>query len=106
MPWWVWLILALFMLSMIGIGIVYALIHGYRALKTIGGVGERIGRPLAAMSEAGDVSPEGPQPPLFTQPLDIALSRYRDAQAEKMRRQSQKRERHARQWAVWSKFNE
>ena len=33
MPWWIWLILALFMLAMIVAGLIYAALHGLRALK-------------------------------------------------------------------------
>lgn len=33
MPWWIWLILALFMLAMIVAGLIYAALHGIRALK-------------------------------------------------------------------------
>ena len=31
MPWWIWLILALFMLAMIVAGLIYAALHGIRA---------------------------------------------------------------------------
>ena len=31
MPWWIWLILALFMLAMIVAGLNYAALHGLRA---------------------------------------------------------------------------
>ncbi|KAB7790751.1 hypothetical protein [Bifidobacterium leontopitheci] len=106
MPWWVWLLLALFMLAMIVIGIAYALLHGYRALKTLGDIGERVGRPLAALSEVSSGGSDEPEPPLFTQPLEVAASRYEATQAEKMRRSAAKRERHAQRWAAWSRFNQ
>ena len=35
MPWWIWLILSLFMLTMIVAGIAYAALHGFRALNGI-----------------------------------------------------------------------
>ena len=44
MPWWIWLILSLFMLAMIVAGIAYAALHGFRALN---GIAE-IGSPLRA----------------------------------------------------------
>ena len=72
MPWWIWLILSLFMLAMIVAGIAYAALHGFRA---------------------------------FTQPLNSTISRYDDAQFDVIRRRNAKRERHARAWARWSRFN-
>ena len=74
MPWWIWLILSLFMLAMIVAGIAYAALHGFRALNGIAEIGSRLGKPL---SELADVI------------------RHRNA----------KRERHARAWARWSRFN-
>ena len=91
MPWWIWLILSLFMLAMIVAGIAYAALHGFRALNGIAEIGSRLGEPLA--------------PPAFTQPLNSAISRYDDAQVDVIRRRNAKRERHARAWARWSRFN-
>ena len=55
MPWWIWLILSLFMLAMIVAGIAYAALHGFRALNGIAEIGSRLGKPL---SELADV-PQG-----------------------------------------------
>ena len=41
MPWWIWLILSLFMLAMIVAGIAYAALHGFRALNGIAEIGGR-----------------------------------------------------------------
>ena len=43
MPWWIWLILSLFMLAMIVAGIAYAALHGFRALNGIAEIGSRLG---------------------------------------------------------------
>ena len=91
MPWWIWLILSLFMLAMIVAGIAYAALHGFRALNGIAEIGSRLGKPLS--------------PPTFTQPLNSAISRYDDAQVDVIRHRNAKRERHARAWARWSRFN-
>lgn len=45
MPWWIWLILSLFMLAMIVAGIAYAALHGFRALNGIAEIGGRLGKP-------------------------------------------------------------
>ena len=56
MPWWIWLILSLFMLAMIVAGIAYAALHGFRALNGIAEIGSRLGKPL---SELADVAQGG-----------------------------------------------
>lgn len=49
MPWWIWLILALFMLAMIVAGLIYAALHGIRALKDMSDIGGQLGERVAAM---------------------------------------------------------
>ena len=92
MPWWIWLILSLFMLAMIVAGIAYA---------------ARLGKPLSELADVpqGADAREPLAPPTFTQPLNSAISRYDDAQVDVIRRRNAKRERHARAWARWSRFN-
>ncbi|KFI51745.1 hypothetical protein [Bifidobacterium biavatii] len=102
MPWWIWLLLALFMLAMIVAGIVYAAVHGIRGLKTAGEIGSRIGDRLAAMQDAQPQS-RAPQAPVFTEPLQTAADRYAQAQSEIITRQQATRERHARTWARWNR---
>ena len=66
MPWWIWLILALFMLAMIVAGLIYAALHGIRALKDMSDIGGQLGERVAAMGESG-TSADTSEPPLFTQ---------------------------------------
>ena len=75
MPWWIWLILALFMLAMIVAGLIYAALHGIRALKDMSDIGGQLGERVAAMGESG-TSADTSEPPLFTQPLSVAQNRY------------------------------
>ena len=74
MPWWIWLILALFMLAMIVAGLIYAALHGIRALKDMSDIGGQLGERVAAMGESG-TSADTSEPPLFTQPLSVAQPR-------------------------------
>ncbi|KAB7788266.1 hypothetical protein [Bifidobacterium cebidarum] len=104
MPWWIWLVLALFMLAMIIAGLVYAGIHGMRALRDASEIGGQVGEKLAAMGRTDDVSRPA-SPIAFTQPLRVAQERYADAHAEVIERQAAKRERHIRTWNEWKKFN-
>lgn len=107
MPWWIWLILSLFMLAMIVAGIAYAALHGFRALNGIAEIGGRLGKPLSELADVPqDADAREPlAPPTFTQPLNSAISRYDDAQVDVIRHRNAKRERHARAWARWSRFN-
>ncbi len=90
MPWWIWLILALFMLAMIVAGLIYAALHGIRALKTC---------PTSAASSVNAwprwslYSADTSEPPLFTQPLSVTRIDA-EAHADVIRSKAAKRERH------------
>ena len=105
MPWWIWLLLALFMLTMIITGIAYAGIHGYRAFKDSAKVASRIAQRFDAM---GQPLPETTQDesPFFTRPLQDAADCYAQAHAEVINRHEVRRARHAQQWASWKHFND
>ena len=104
MPWWIWLILALFMLAMIVAGLIYTALHGIRALKDMSDIGGQLGERVAAMGESG-TSADTSEPPLFTQPLSVAQNRYAEAHADVIRRKAAKRERHTQAWARWKRVN-
>ena len=99
MPWWIWLILALFMLAMIVAGLIYAALHGLRALKDMSDIGGQLGERVPGTS--ADTS----EPPLFTQPLSVAQNRYAEAHADVIRSKAAKRERRTQAWARWKRFN-
>lgn len=105
MPWWIWLLLALFMLTMIITGIAYAGIHGYRAFKDSAKVASRIAQRFDVM---GQPLPETTQDesPFFTRPLQDAADCYAQAHAEVINRHEVRRARHAQQWASWKHFND
>ena len=67
MPWWIWLILVLFMVAMIVAGCVYVLQHGLRAMHVMSGTAAQIGERVARMGEP--VEGTEPEAPFFTQPL-------------------------------------
>ena len=71
MPWWVWLVLALFMLGMLIAGCMYAAVHGMRALRNVSETGAQISERLGRMSEH-DSTVQAPQRPIFTEPLRVA----------------------------------
>lgn len=104
MPWWIWLVLAVFMLVMIVAGLAYAALHLWRGVRKVSSTGAAIGERLASFQ---DTAPEsaGPEPPLFTQPLAVASERYSQAHAEVIRRRERRRDRHAEAWGRWRRFN-
>ena len=101
MPWWVWLILALFMVTMIVIGCVYALRRGFAAVKTVSSTAAQVGDRIARMGEpAESVVSEAP---FFTQPLAVSLNRYETAQLKVAQRDKIKHERHIKVWQRWDR---
>ena len=94
MPWWIWLLLALFMLAMVVSGVVYACLHGYRAFKDVAKLGERTAKRIEAMGK--------PLP----QNNENEADRYADAHAGVIERHEAKRSRHAQQWAQWRHCND
>lgn len=105
MPWWIWLILALFMLGMLVAGIVYAAVHAMRGLSSLSEVGGRIGERVAAMGEPSNES-GADFTPTFTMPLTEAADRYADAHAGVIERRERRRERHIEQWAQWGRSDD
>lgn len=100
MPWWIWLVLALFMLAMIGAGIAYAIVHGLRGLKTAGQVGSRIGKIMDLMQQSTE--PHDEPAPSFTESLRDVADRYAQAHVAIIEREHATRARHIRQWARWN----
>ena len=94
MPWWIWLVLVLFMLTMLVGGGAYACIRGYHAFKDAIKVGGRMSKRFEAMSEPLP-QPKENTSPFFTRPLEDAANRYIDAHAEVISRREEKRVRHA-----------
>ncbi|MBW3094032.1 hypothetical protein KIH75_01425 [Bifidobacterium sp. 64T4] len=101
MPWWIWLILALFMLAMIVIGCVYAIRHGIQAMHVMSGTASQIGDRVARMGEP--VEETEPEAPFFTQPLKVTLDRYETTRTRKAEREIAKRTRHMEVWERWDR---
>lgn len=105
MPWWVWLLLVLFMTAVLIAGVAYVCVHGYRAFKVAVALGGRISKRCEDMSKTS-VRPQDDMTPFFARPLKDATDRYTDAQVDVIRHHELKRTRHARQWARWKNFND
>ncbi|KFI97476.1 ABC transporter permease [Bifidobacterium stellenboschense] len=100
MPWWIWLLLALFMFAMIVIGGIYAFRRAMAALRVVSDTGEQVSDRLAAMGEPAEDSAEDDSP-IFTQPLRVAAERYEHAHIEVVKRRQATRDRHVQAWKRW-----
>ncbi|MBT1181213.1 hypothetical protein JS531_04345 [Bifidobacterium sp. CP2] len=100
MPWWIWLLLTLFMIAMIVLGLVYAFRRAVAALHTVSETGSAIGERFAAMSDIDETEDEA-EAPIFTLPLREAAARYERAHTAVIERRQAKRERHVRAWKRW-----
>lgn len=105
MPWWIWLILALFMLAMLVAGIVYAAVHALRASKVVGAVAADVSARIDEMNAPQDAG-GAPRRAIFTEPLAVAADRYADAQVAVVERRERRHERHAAVWRRWEQFND
>lgn len=105
MPWWIWLILALFMLAMLVAGVVYAAVHAMRASKVVGAVAADVTARIDEMNAPQDGG-SVPRRAIFTEPLAVAADRYTDAHAGVIERRERRRDRHAAVWRRWSRFND
>ncbi|MGO1346491.1 MAG: hypothetical protein ACTMHZ_05275 [Bifidobacterium psychraerophilum] len=105
MPWWIWLVITIFMFVMLGVGAWYAFSHALGAMKKVSVLGSEIGEKLAAMN-ASPSEESLPEPPSFTQPLLSASDRYAEAHARVIERKTNKRIKHMSRWEQWRHFNE
>lgn len=105
MPWWIWIVLVVFMLVMLIVGLAYVALRLWRGFQTVSGTGAALGERLAAFGQASAPDARDDVPPSFTQPLSVASERYSDAHAGVVRRRSAKRIRHIETWSRWRRFN-
>lgn len=99
MPWWIWLLLVLFMIAMLVIGVTYVVMHALAALRSVGQTGARCGERFAALDHQDEAEP--PVDPSFTMPLQHTCERYVQAHAEVIARRQRKRDRHVQLWSAW-----
>ena len=81
MPWWIWLLLALFMLAMVVSGVVYACLHGYRAFKDVAKLGERTAKRIEAMGKPLPQNNENEAPFFTRMPMPESLRGMKRSEA-------------------------
>ena len=100
MPWWIWLLLVLFMVAVLVVGGIYAVRHALAALRVVSHTSGRISDRLERMTAPSDDVDE-PARPVFTEPLHVAAERYEQAHVAVVRRRQETRDRHVRAWRRW-----
>lgn len=105
MPWWIWLVLVVFMILVLALGAWYVFVHAMSAMRIVSRTGAQVMDRVNALSDSGDSSHSQAEPPIFTLPLREAADRYEQAHIEVLNRKAAQRERHARIWHDWKQFN-
>ncbi len=100
MPWWVWLLITIFMLAMIIIGGIYAFKRGMNLLLTANQTSSDIFERVGKMSDTEEAR-HADSTPLFTQPISQAANRYATKHATMIRRHEAAQDRHAKKWSEW-----
>lgn len=100
MPWWIWLILAIFFVSMFLIGSVYAFIKFNKGLVVVSESADKISDIYDRFDTLDNKTVD--DKPLFTQPIAVAARRYEEAHKRVILRDERKKEIHKLVWQHWS----
>lgn len=100
MPWWIWLILAIFFVSMFLIGSVYAFIKLNKGLVVVSESADKISDIYDRFDTLDNKTVD--DKPLFTQPIAVAARRYEEAHKRVILRDERKKEIHKLVWQHWS----
>lgn len=100
MAWWVWVLLAAFMIVVLAVGGIYVFRRAVAALRIVSGVGAKVSDRLERMGEREDGS-DSTASPSFVHPLRQTAERYSDAHAAVIERRRAARMRHAQAWRRW-----
>lgn len=100
MPWWIWLILAIFFVSMFLIGSVYAFIKLNKGLVVVSESADKISDIYDRFDTLDNKTVD--DKPLFTQPIAVAARRYEEAHKRVILRDDRKKEIHKLVWQHWS----
>ena len=104
MPWWIWLLLVLFMLCMIGAGLAYALKCAYKILENYTSFSAKV-YPCFEKLQKSDDSVKTNTDPFFTRPISDAALRVEDARIRVLKRCERRGELHKAVWQHWSNMS-
>lgn len=99
MPWWIWLLITIFMLCMIAAGLTLVVLSAIRLAKTCCGFSQEVASRFDFLNEDSDA--EVCRDPLFTQPIAHAAHRYERTRTRVVERHERIREKHRLVWQHW-----
>lgn len=102
MPWWIWLVITMFMLCMIAAGIVVVVLSAMRLAKTCFSFTDSAASKFEALNETHENDDE-PTDPLFTLPIQKSAERYERTREKVVEHHQHIREIHRAIWLHWDK---
>ncbi len=100
MPWWIWLVITVFMLCMIAAGVAVVVLSAIRLAKTCFSFANVATSKFEALNDSNKISSE-PKDPLFTLPIKVASERYEYTRTKVVERHQKIRENHMKIWQHW-----
>ena len=101
MPWWIWVIITLFMLCMIACGTVFAIRNAFRIFENSSSFLEKVSSCFERLQDNND-SLANDTSPLFTRPIKDAARRYEHTRIKVNDRHNRIRETHKSIWQNWN----
>lgn len=100
MPWWIWLLLVVWLFVALIIGVVYAALHGFRALKQVEQTGATVSDSLARMQDP--LEDNSQHNTVVSQPISKTAERYSQVHEQVVRARAKRHARHAQVWQRWN----
>lgn len=100
MPWWIWLVITVFMLCMISAGIVVVVLSAIKLAKTFFNFTDSAASKFEDLNESNENDDE-PKDPLFTLPIQKAAERYEKTREKVLEHHQKIRENHHKIWQHW-----
>lgn len=101
MPWWIWLLLILFMLCMIGAGLAYALKCAYKILTNCTSFSTKVYSCFEKLQNGDDLLKKNSYP-FFTRPISDAAQCVEEARIRVLKRQEKVGDSHRTVWQHWN----
>lgn len=103
MPWWIWLLITVFMLLMVALGVAIVVLSAIKIARVCFGISEDVSSRFERLHEPNKEDNENPRDPLFTLPIKDATNRYERTHTKVIDRHQKIRENHRSIWQHWDK---
>jgi uncharacterized membrane protein len=106
MPGWIWIILVLFLVTMIAVGLWYAFCHFRQALASLTPLQHTIQKDMNEISAVRDRAQHGSSKPLvLTHSVGQTAADYEEAHYRLVVHRQKAHNRRDQRWARWARFN-